>query len=77
MKTFNSFLGGGSRFESVRRIRLALRRSRLVIPDESDGSRGMTEASLKESATHDLVWSHKSSQGLGEDHISFNDVYDT
>ena len=33
--------------------------SRLVIPDESNGSRGMTEAGLEESAAHDLLRCHK------------------
>ena len=74
MKALNSLLSGGSRFESVGRIRLAIPYNRLIIPDKGDGSRRMTEASLEESTTHDLVRCHQSCQGLAEHHISSNDI---
>ena len=60
MKAFDGFLGGGSCFKSVGRIRLALSCNRLVVPDKSNSSGRMAEASLKESATHDIVWCHQS-----------------
>ena len=73
MKAFNSFFGGDSRFEPMQRIRFALWHNRLNIPDESDGSRRVTKASLEESATHDLVWCHQGSQGLVKNCISSKD----
>jgi len=77
VEAFNGLLGGDSCFESAGRIRLAISRGRLVIPDESNGSRRVTEASLEESAAHDLVRYHQSRQGLTEQHVSSNDTSET
>lgn len=40
-----------------------------IIPDEGNGSRRMTKASLKESATHDFMRCHECCQCLVEDHV--------
>jgi len=77
MKAFNGFLSGGSRFKSVERVRLAISSGGVAIPDEGNGSRRVAEASLEESAAHDLVRYHQSCQGLTERHISLNNTSDS
>ena len=49
-------------------------RGRRAIPDESNGSRRMAEASLEESATHDLVGCHQCCQCLTEHHVNSSDT---
>ena len=53
---------------------MAISCDRRVIPDESDGSRRMTEASLEESTAHDLMRCHQCRQCLTGDDVISSDI---